>query len=381
MSDTKISQSSEILAKEYAKVADHNKKDKELKYHKIDMEYKRLQEQREEMERLSKMDISKVSEDYFDKMDQEQDRMIQSLHGRMPFLTEEMTEWVPFSYPNLLLIGARTGDGKSTTAANIVHSLMNDKNPQTGLRRKVLVISNEEMAVNVMNRVICLHEGWNLNDMPNFSPDRLDLLKKRRRELGGADRLRVIDGDFPEFKDATTSYEGIKFILENAEARYKAGEQPYDAIIIDYFQKISTSKERPSARPYDVLKMTTEFLDSFYKKYPAPIVVFSQIKPGQTTESGEEESFENRIKECKNLFVTCTYALEVKTKKRLSASEFICHKHRFSSQELGLGLTLGWNKGKFVSYTEEFQAEVIRRRSDMNDRELMAKAGVGAKRD
>lgn len=346
-----------------------------LKRHKIDTDFEKVKTMKEEIQRLSKLDVTQVSDEYFDKMDQEQDRMIESLNSRIPFINHELTDFVPFSYPNLLLIGAKTGDGKSTAAANIVYGLLAAKDEKTGKDHRVLVISNEEMAITVMNRVICLDEGWNLNRQKTFSEAQHNKLRQRRRELGQSGRIRVIDSEFPEFKDATTTYEGLKFILENAYEAYKNGGEPYSAIIIDYFQKISSSKENSKSSTYEVLKKVTDLLDGFYKKYPAPIVIFSQVKP----EAKEETDFEYRIKECKAIYVASTHALEISPNKRLSASEFVCHKHRFSSDERGSSITAGWEAGRFVEYTDEFRAATAMRLTNAEHNATMRKAGVNRK--
>lgn len=352
----------------------YDQKKKIIDRHRIDSQLEYIERKKAEIERLSKIDITALPESYFDKMDEEHDRMIQSLTNRMPFINPDLTEFVPFSYPNLLLIGGKTGHGKSTTAANIVYSLLNDVNA-AGQPRKVLVISNEEMSINVLNRIICLEEGWNLNNIKSFSAQQHETLKVRRREISENGRLRVIDSDFPGFKDVTTSIEGIKFILENAYDKFKATGEAYDAIIIDYFQKITISKENPRLRPFDVLVEVTNFLDGFYKRYPAPVVIFSQIKP----ESKDDSEFEHRVKLCKNIFVVSTHALEIIPDKRTLSTEFVCHKHRFSSDENGTSVVVGWDKGFLVPYTEEFRMAVIKRLSEIEHQKLMGNIRLGNK--
>lgn len=352
----------------------YDQKKKIVDRHRIDSQLEYIEKRKTEMERLSKIDITALPDAYFDKMDEEHDRMIQSLTNRMPFINPDLTEFVPFSYPNLLLVGGKTGHGKSTTAANIVYSLLNDLNEQ-GKPRRVLVISNEEMSVNVLNRIICLEEGWNINNIKNFSLPQHETLRKRRREISANGRLRVIDSDFPGFKDVTTSIEGLKFVLENAYDRFQETGEAYDAILIDYFQKITISKENPRLRPFDVLVEVTNFLDGFYKRYPAPVVVFSQIKP----ESKDDAEFEHRVKLCKNIFVVSTHALEIVPDKRTLSTEFICHKHRFSSDENGTSVIVGWDKGFLVPYTDEFKMAVIKRLSEKEHQKLMGTIDFGKK--
>src|SRR5690606_39649450 len=101
------------------------------------------------------------------------------MKNRLPFVNEELTELVPFSYPNLLLIGAKTGHGKATSLANIAYTLIM-------IGKRVLVISNEQLGVNVFNRVACLHRNYNINSFQSFSDkmynDIKDILVKIYRD-------------------------------------------------------------------------------------------------------------------------------------------------------------------------------------------------------
>lgn len=373
-----MSNKDDLIKKIEQEARDHvsyEQKQNIVRRYNIDKQLNDIERRKKEIDTLSKVDITELPEEYFDKMDQEQNRIVQSLSNRLPFINEALTEFVPFSYPNLLMIGAKTGHGKSTAAANIVYSLMRDVSPE-GKRRKVLVISNEEMAINVLNRIICLDEGWNINNFKNFTTEQHETLKTRRRELSKNGRLRVVDSDFPGFADITTSIEGLKFILENVYQKFQETGESYDAIIIDYFQKIAISKENPKLNSWQVLVEVTNYLDGFYKKYPAPVVVFSQIKP----ESKDDVELEQRIKLCKNIAVVCTHALEIVPDKRTSSSEFICHKHRFSGDENGTSVTVGWERGKLIPYTEEFRLSVIKRNNELAHMQMMKNVNVGYKK-
>lgn len=363
------------LVKETETEISYDNKQKIIQRHNIDQKLKEIERQKEELERISKIDIMNLPDSYFTKMDEEQDRMIQSLKNRMPFINGPLTDFVPFSYPNLLLVGAETGSGKSTAAANIVYSLLKGDKREDGTGRKVLVISNEEMAVHVLNRIICLEEGWNYNNLKDFKTDQLNVLKEKRRILSANGRIRVIDSEFDGYKDATSTIEGLKVLLESAYNHYKETGDHYDAIVIDYFQKIDTSKENPRLDSWRVLIDVSNYLDNFYKRYPAPIVVFSQIKP----ESKDDSYFENRIKLCKNIAVVCTHALEIKRNIKMSESTFTCHKHRFSGDMVGTSVITHWDRGRFIPYSDEFKMKIVQRNSEREHQKLLEGISFGNK--
>jgi len=93
------------------------------------------------------------------------------------------------------------------------------------------------------------------------------------------------------------------------------------------------------------------FLDNFKNQYPGPIVILSQLKPG-------DEDFKTRIEGRKMLLNKATVALEVVADKDKMATQFKVHKGRYSNALGGKGITLGYEKGKYVEYTSAFQDQV-----------------------
>jgi replicative DNA helicase len=329
----------------------------------IEQKYERFKKNREDAERLERVDVTSVNESFIEKMDNEHDLMRQSLKNRLPFVNKALSDLVPFSYPNLLLLGAKTGHGKSTFLANVAYTLiMNGK--------KVLVISNEEMAVNVYNRVSCLHRGYNINTMEKFSDEQHAELKDLRAKFYRTNRLKVIDADYPDMRDATITLEGLKFITDKLleEQERNGGVATYDAILIDYIQKIDQSRDNPRLQGWEVAKRAADMLDVFYKKYHAPVVVFSQLKPEET----EGQDIEYRFKGGKSMYVSCTYCLELKPNKELRKTDFIVHKHRFNDKVNSI-LELALDKGKYVPYTQEFKIKVATESVQREEREMMAK--------
>ena len=81
----------------------------------------------------------------------------QMLDEKITFINKALTAAIPFTRENLYLMCGYSGNGKSTIAANISHSLYKEE-------KKTLVISNEEPKQDIIYRVACLELGYNFND-------------------------------------------------------------------------------------------------------------------------------------------------------------------------------------------------------------------------
>lgn len=332
----------------------------------VEKQFTEIQEAEKEKERLKTVDVTAIDEGFLEKMDWEQKMMRESVSRRMTFVTPNLTDFVPFTYPNLILIGAKSGQGKSTFASNMIYQLMVSK-------RKSLLLSNEEKSVDVYNRLSCLHRGWNYNDRNFFREDQWEELTRLRHKMYRSGRVRVIDSDYESFKDATTSFEGIKFILDNLYSVFlekkkldENASPDFDCIVLDYYQKVSTSIDNPNLKQWEVLKKLSDYLDNFYKKYPAPVVLFCQLK----SESEDTDYFENRIKEGKSIFVSSTFAMELKPDKKSRVTEFIPHKHRWS-HKIDEKIKLVWSKGLFVDHTPEHDVMVATENNFKTENALM----------
>ncbi len=87
----------------------------------------------------------------------------------MKFICNAFAGSVPFFRKNCIVIGAPTGQGKTTLLANACMSVMMQKNPQTGKKGRVLVISNEEASEDVFNRITALIKGFSYTNHNEFT--------------------------------------------------------------------------------------------------------------------------------------------------------------------------------------------------------------------
>ena len=381
MSDNHEDDAINHLLGEYDERQSLSEMERKVKTHRLKSQVRSIENQEANMAKLSQLDIRGVSDTQIEQMNKEHEMMRESLKSSIPFICPTLTSFFNFSYPSLVFIGAKSGQGKSTFTANLAYSLLVDKR-KSGEKRKILILSNEEMSLSVYNRLGCLHLGYNLNDVKNFTDEQHENLKKFRTGVAKAGRVRVIDPSYDGVEGATTSYEGLVAILDNLLKKHKEkvaqnpdAEADFDAIIIDYYQKINESKET-SEPTWAVLKKVSDYLDNYYKQYPAPVVVFGQIKP--ESKDDDVDSFEYRIKDGKSIFIPATIALELKPVKEESRTEVILQKARWSSEQ-GKSVNVGWDKGLIVDYTDEFKLKKAQEREERAHKNMMA--GVKPKND
>lgn len=265
----------------------------------------------------------------------------------MVFLHENFRKWIPMWGGNIVLIGARTGGGKSSVAANLMYSTIQQKNPLTGKNRKVLCISAEETPTQVFARLTCLFKNYNFNEQDEFTEEQkkdiIDFIPKWARN-----GVSVIGEDG---RGSTSTLEGIQSILTNLLET----KTHYDLIMIDYIQKITTSKKNPQMQQFLVLKEVMNLLDSFKNVYPGAIVVLSQIKANDAEDTLD---FQDRLRGSKDIITPCTTALELVPDVKLLRSRFIVRKNRYKGSTLGGHVDMGYDRGRFVAYSEEFQKHV-----------------------
>lgn len=293
----------------------------------------------------------------------------------MRFICETFEGFVPFFQKNLILIGAVSGAGKSTAAANIAYRTMQQTSSVTGKKCKVLIITNEEQSEDFYNRVTCLNKGWLYSNHSAFSQDQRNTFDRAIPLLAKDGRLTVIDDDFGGAHGMTTSLEGIESIFEKL---IKDGTH-YDCIIFDYYQNVITSKTDPTMDEYQVQARLSRMLDHYKNTYPAPIVVMSQLKP---TSTENPLSFKERIEGRKIIFNYATIAMEIDADRKALATKWTIWKNRFNAG-IGDAVRTGFDKGMYVQYTHEFVEKVDKMRNEQEaraqDRALNRAIGAEAK--
>jgi len=137
----------------------------------IGIKLNQIEKSKKKLEKLKNLKLSTAFGDqYIQAMEVAQEVRVNSFAKRLPFILPVLSQMVNLAAQELIFIGAKSGRGKSTTIANIIATYITQKKANPELK-PILVISNEEKAESVLNRVICLFLNWNINNFKNFTPD------------------------------------------------------------------------------------------------------------------------------------------------------------------------------------------------------------------
>lgn len=355
MSDKKpVSEALKKFQDDLEKDKNLDKKIKDLKEKKLFVEdYKytneleRIKKSEEDLKIAKVVNVGVMSDEDIAGVQENSRIYFEGAKNGMVFLHENFRKWIPMWGGNIVLIGARTGGGKSSVAANLMYSTIQQKNPLTSKNRKVLCISAEETPTQVFARLTCLFKNYNFNEQDEFTEEQkkdiIDFIPKWARN-----GVSVIGEDG---RGSTSTLEGIQSILTNLLDT----KTHYDLIMIDYIQKITTSKKNPQMQQFLVLKEVMNLLDSFKNVYPGAIVVLSQIKANDAEDTLD---FQDRLRGSKDIITPCTTALELVPDVKLLRSRFIVRKNRYKGSTLGGHVDMGYDRGRFVPYSEEFQKHV-----------------------
>lgn len=258
----------------------------------------------------------------------------------LPCITDTLTKVVPLFGVNVLLIGAVSGSGKSSNCANLCLPIM-----QEG--RRILYISTEERAVEVMTRIAALRRGWNYQNRRNWTDNMRQARDEEIDKIVEEDKLVIIDSYTPDnsghvYLD-TTTMEGFDTALKTMEKE----NEKFDLLIVDYITKISTSaKSANETSEWLMLDSVMRKIEEFSKRNKIPSVVFTQLKAKQM----ENTAFSNLLPGAKRLLNYATCAIEIDTDFEKKTSTWICHKNR--DEGTMFRKTLRFEKGKYIDYPQ-----------------------------
>lgn len=336
------------------KIANLNDKKLELEVYRTDQKYKQMEEAKNLQEEVSNLDFDLNDPDYVSNIIESNTRYLNAVRTKsMTFLNPDFKGVVPYMPNNLVIVGARTGRGKSTTCANLIYqAIMKGK--------RTLTLSNEEKANDVFNRVTSLIKGVAYTEHDKLTDEQVTELNEYIKML--SQRMMVIDDD-------TTKKVGGMGLLEMVRGYIdKAVEKKvYDVIIIDYYQKINQSADNPYLDMYQVQAKFADYLGDILKHPDCPaIVLMVQLKPDDKDGKPIEERIEGR----KAIAKPATCILEAKPDYKRRCTEFIVHKSRWSENN-GKSVPVGYMRGKYVKYDQEFQEYVERANSEEAQRRAL----------
>jgi archaellum biogenesis ATPase FlaH len=335
-------------------VEDIRVKEYEIRKTRVETQYEDMQRRQKEQERNKNLDVSKLDDEQKDKIKGSIKDYMHHAKRSQIFLNDDFKGKVPMFARNLVFIGGESGNGKSTITANLAYSAIIQ-------RKKVLVITNEEHTSDVFNRISCMIKGWNYSsDHSEFTDSQIDYFMEMIDKL--SPYLNVIDDNYGGSTGVTTTVEGISSILD----KLVNSEVSYDLIVIDYYQNVDFSSKNPELNEFQVQERFARYLDSFKNRYHSPIILLGQLKP----DDEEKTPFKLRIEGRKVVYNVSTTCIEVKRDTANSRSKFIIRKSRFPAC-LGEEIHVGYDRGKFVKYNNEFALSVEARKQEKVTREIL----------
>lgn len=312
---------------------DLTKKESVVYKHRIDRQYDEIQKAREELEKNKSIDLSQMPEERVKKLQQDTEEYLKQAKKAKVFLNKDFNGKVPYFGRNLILIGATTGDGKSTVTSNIVL----DTIKQGG---KVLIITNEEKGDDCYNRITALIKGWPYKDHEDFTEEQRAVFREYIGIL--AKRIYVVEDDHNGVQGQTTSLEGITDIID------KGIKQNYDLIVIDYYQGVTHSKENPTLNDWQVQERLADYLDLAKNRSSGPLVILAQLSTND-----EKTPFKQAIEGRKKILNKATCAMRVTADRENLRTAFEIKKSRFNAA-VGTTTFVGFDKGRYVQYNQEW---------------------------
>lgn len=312
----------------------------------------RMKQNEKDLELAKNLDLNGPSDEYVNELQKTNLEYLHAAKDCMQFINPSFHGIVPFFRKNLILVAGSSGDGKSTAAANVAYSVMQQINPETGKNRRVLLLTNEEQSEDFYNRITCLTRGWPYSNHQDFTDEQRATFDRALPVWAKGGWLNVIDDDYGGSSGMTTSLEGIESIFKNL---IENGIH-YDCVVFDYYQNVITSKTDPNMKEFEVQAHLSRMLDHYKNVYSAPIVLLAQCRPPS---SQDPKPFKERIEGRKLIYNSATIAMEQVAHKKEFMTEWVVWKSRFNTG-IGDAVETGFDHGKYVPYTNDFKESIAR---------------------
>jgi ABC-type dipeptide/oligopeptide/nickel transport system ATPase component len=313
------------------------RKKQEIQKHDVDVKHSRLQESYKQKELFQAVDLKEINHNYLKEIQENGAEYLQNVKNCGRFLNDSFDHKVPAFGKNIITIVGKSGNGKSTTTANIALQYL-------AQNKKVLVISNEEIAFDCYNRVTGLIRGFPYTDHANFTEHQIETFKEYVGIL--SQRMTVIDDNYTGEIGCTSTIEGIKSLFTNIIEN----KIHYDVIIIDYYQNICESIDEPHANIYDIQAMFCKYIDKMKNLLPnTAIYILAQQKDNVDGSISFKESIEGS----KKIYNVSTCVIEMVAKYDKLMTEWTIRKSRFN-ESIGETIRTGFKRGAYVKNDDEF---------------------------
>lgn len=331
-------------------------KESELKENSVNSKYEQYQEGKERIDKADNFSLKDRRKNHQRSIEKgkESSRYIENSRKALTFIDDTFNRIVPFFANNLIFLSAKTGNGKTTILANCAYSIL------TQIGGSGLVLTNEEKEVDCYNRITSLIKGWHYINHNMIPEKRTEVYERMIPIL--SQKLTVIDNHDEEIPESTTTLEGMKSLMEKALLDVDEDGNPfYSVIIIDYYQNITMSDKFPHLNEYEVQRKFTDFLGDYITRAPFPVVLLSQL-----TDQGKgknELDFKRRIEGTKKILNRATCAMEITADRENQRTGWTIHKGRYVEM-VGQTIYTGYDKGRFVKYTTDFEATIEQKKLD-----------------
>lgn len=228
----------------------------------------------------------------------------------------------------LYLIGAVSGQGKSTTLRNLLAGYV-----LQGRKRKARVLTNEESSLTVYDGVSCvlLGKDFSAHQRMKNTPSEREEIEEKSLELMDYIDVEAGDGAYD-----MSCMEDVERILRYTEEKDDAG-----LVAIDYWQTITHSRENPEMETYRVLKEIGNFLKEYGQRASCPVVNFVQLQ-----DKSDSKDFKSRVENDKTIFNHSFGAIEIIPNFETKTSKFVIVKDRLGGAT-GEVVEMHWVNGRF----------------------------------
>jgi replicative DNA helicase len=341
------------VADQMSQIKELGSKRKEVEIAKINREYYKIEQQKKLDKQLEGLTL-KAIESAQDprKMIGILENSAEQIKSSVPFISSALGKNAPQVAGQITMLGAISGTGKSSNSAAIAHRNFT-------MKKKTLVISNEESKQNVLARVACIDRQVNFNDYIQ------NLVSREERKLVAQGIIEVspyvVVADHPL---ATTTAEHVVALLDEADE-----EGGYSVAVIDFLQRINRSSDNPSLEQTHVLYRFKDLITDYSGRAKMPVIVMSQLKPMDPEE--QDRQIEQRIKWCTGFYECCSTVIEAIKLNDIPVTTYHIQKSRFGGSkrhwiphEFVNGLFVPIDKARLHNIREAHKAKQVSDRID-----------------
>lgn len=250
-----------------------------------------------------------------------------------PFICSTFDQYYKMVMGFILIVG-KSGKGKSTVLANILAHLV----ITNSIKKRILVISNEESTEDVYSRIACMVENvpwvdYRADTIPEADWNRV---LERMKDIA---KVIVVQS----ITSGTMQYQYMEdFMVTMAHAEETQNDPDgFEMILFDYWQTVNQSRENLSLSSVEVSKQLGFYMKEFAARVPIPLVAFSQLK------GDENLDIKDRIENDKTLYNHAQDCIEIKPNFETQRTTFQFHKNRWGRLQ-GKFITVPFEDGMFI---------------------------------